>query len=267
VVSTTFLVSLTGTKFLISSISLSNKIWSFVDSSELYYNSGYSSIAPFNLHDYLYYYSSGFVSAITNNRPVQVTVNVNNSVVIGSRVWNTYAFDTQSSYSRTWPTNSSLTLNLASNSYIVGKGGEGSDYYYVGGGPRDNPAYNGGYGMRVTIPTTITNNGTIAKGGGGGYGAYYYDGNYSRYTTGGGGAGYYPGQGGGQDRYGDSASAGTLTVGGSGSGGGRGYNNGGQNLGVAGYTEDEYYGASPAVTGSTYITWAYQGTVLGPINA
>jgi len=251
---------------------------------------GYFAFRNFNVYRYLWgLYPSGvagagqdtllngipsFINALQNDIPVKIIVNIESGVVVGSDTWNTYAFDTTPTQyfpgntPLPYPSGSRCEINLASDSYIVGKGGQGSDYYVTGGGPRNNVLYNGGYGMRVTIPTTISNNGTIAKGGGGGYAVFwnYGNGTYDRYSTGGGGAGFYIGAGGGNDMYGAWATAATLTTGGTGSGGGRGYNNAGKGLGVAGYTETDYHGVSPAITGGNLITFAPQGNVLGPIN-
>jgi hypothetical protein len=252
---------------------------------------GYFAFRNFNVYTYLWgWYPSGsagvgqdpllngipsFINALQNDIPVKIIVNLESGVVVGSDSVDKYSFDTIANQYfpgntvLPYPSGSQLVLNLASNSYIVGKGGQGSDWAVTSGGPRNNPLYNGGLGMRVTIPTTISNNGTIAKGGGGGYSVFWRfdNGTYDSrpHSTGGGGAGFYVGAGGQNDRYGAFATAGTLTTGGTGSGGGRGTNNVGGNLGVAGYTEAAYYGTTPAITGASLITFAPQGNVLGPI--
>lgn len=200
------------------------------------------------------------------NTPVQVKVTVNSGIVVGSTAWNSYAFETAGS----WPAGSELVL--VNNGYIVGKGGDGSTYHVDGGGPRDNPAYNGGYCMHVALHTKITNNGIIAKGGGGwssfskctsswAFGSNSW---FVMNGAGGGGAGYPAGVGGGTGYDGVTAGNGTLLLGGASGGGVSGPGN---KLGVAGYTETEYWGVSPTVTGGKNVRWVLKGDVRGPINA
>jgi hypothetical protein len=256
---------------------------------------GYYAFRNFNVYTYLWgYYASGtgadpnlvgipsFVYALQNNIPVKIIVNVESGVVVGSAAWNRYAFDTTPNVINVpgttplpYPSGSRCEINLASNSYIVGKGGDGSRFWSGvrgtvtipwGGNPddRSNSNINGGYCMRVTIPTTITNYGTISKGGGGGY-AIFVPGGYTNtqfLSGGGGGAGFYTGKPLASDGNQGPSDPGTLT------GGGGSYGNtDGQALGGIGYTESAYSGTSPTITGYSLVTFAVQGTVLGGAGA
>lgn len=97
-------------------------------------------------------------------------------------------------------------VELTNNGFIVGVGGNG------GKGGRTDAFYSatagtaGGLALRVLVPVTLRNNGTIAGGGGGGGGSAafvdeYFDGKQTIYT-------YYAGGGGGGGRSGNINSAG-----------------------------------------------------------
>lgn len=166
-------------------------------------------------------------------------------------------------------------VNFVNSGLVAGHGGAGGagGYYrvvdvgdssYVDS-PPGGAGGAGGTALQVSVPVTITNNGTIAGGGGGGGGtnATYNDpvGDSSGYwidgSGGGGGAGVPPGAGGGSGGV-----AGTTTTGGAGgpgagAGGGRG---------AAGGAGDGAGGAGGrAVNGNGNITWEATGTRLGAI--
>lgn len=80
------------------------------------------------------------------------------------------AFDTG-----TWPAGVTLNMVLEGGARILGEGGNGSTHGLSGGTPvLDGQAYNaaaggdGGHGLRVSYPISITNGGIIAGGGAGG---------------------------------------------------------------------------------------------------
>jgi len=254
---------------------------------------GYFAFRNFNVYRYLWrLYPSGvagegmdpllngipsFINALQNDIPVKIIVNIESGVVVGSDAWNRYALDTTPTQyfpgntPLAYPSGSRCEINLAPNSYIVGKGGNGSNYYRGGGGGDFTRAdYAGGVALRVTIPTKITNNGTIAKGGGGSYAVSVPPGyNNSGIVAGGaGGAGFYVGvaePSTSSSTFGTSQN-GTLLTGGLGYGIYNGYpNQSGRNLGVDSFSE-AYLGTQPAITGGSLITFALQGTVLGPIT-
>lgn len=89
-----------------------------------------------------------------------------------------------------WPAGASVTLELESGSYALGKGGDG----YNNG---VNATENGGIGINLSYDLTLKNNGIIGGGGGGGQGASFFNpqgGGSTTYVRGGGGAGYLIGQ-------------------------------------------------------------------------
>lgn len=80
------------------------------------------------------------------------------------------AFDTG-----TWPAGVTLNMVLEGGARILGEGGNGSTHGLSGGAAvSDGRAYNaaaggdGGHGLRITYPISITNGGIIAGGGAGG---------------------------------------------------------------------------------------------------
>lgn len=107
-----------------------------------------------------------FVAAGSPTMPVMVTVTIGMTGAVGTTT-SMPAFTTGA-----LPTGSTVTL--INNGQIVGAGGAGGSGGNGGGGGNPNlcgrPGAGGGIAVRLTVPTTITNNGLIAGGGGGGGG-------------------------------------------------------------------------------------------------
>lgn len=191
---------------------------------------------------------------------IKVTLTINSGVVIGSADTSSYAFSTVG----TWDSNSELVI--VNNGYIVGAGGDGAS----GNGADDlRPGKPGGPAMKITLPTTITNN-NIIGGGGGGSGRAGYGGSNGGRGAGGAGriVGLAPGSG--------NATNGTLTYGGTTqyshvNGAGNApdssqYTTYGSTLGQDGDTGG--YGGlggtgGNAIDGISYVTYAVQGRVHG----
>jgi hypothetical protein len=188
--------------------------------------------------------------------PVDLKVTIAAGVVIGSTSTSTYSLDTG-----TWPNGTRLTMTIASGATIAGCGGDGGNN---GGGLNagGSPGTAGGPALRVQVPITITNSGTIGGGGGGGSGANDSIGGTDS-PFGGGGAGDMPG---GSNTF----NRATLTTGGPvhrDSAGGDGVPGKGGDLGMPGESGSRAGGAAGiAVTGNAQIQWAAQGSVLGPIQ-
>ncbi len=223
--------------------------------------------------------------------PLQMTVTVNNGVVIGSTTTSAPAFDSGLGF----PVGT--TLYLVNNGIITGKGGNGGGgaihNYGNGNDPRGYPGEAGGTALRAQHPLSATNNGTIQGGGGGGGGgnrSITFDGQTfdSGGGGGGGGAGHTVGTGtivqGNAEYWSAKGADGTLTAGGLGSnilyysgyGGSPGPNGQGGNggapgqpgtAGEAGTTTTQPGGAAGiAVQGNGNVTWNSIGIRLGPIN-
>jgi hypothetical protein len=209
-------------------------------------------------------------SVYSNNQAVKYTINVNGT--IGANDTSSYAFDTG-----TFPSGSSIYLNVYSGNYIVGSGGAGGASNGGAGGA-------GGPALILRLISYITNNGTIAGGGGGGGGGGYGYANGCQqvgccdqrcYTAtanggiGGGGAGQIAGSGasllsGGSGGEGYNSTSGNQTASsGSGGSGGNlgsvGNSGGGGNGGGAGGGG----AAGNYITNSVYATWVTTGIRLG----
>jgi hypothetical protein len=98
--------------------------------------------------------------------PVTLIVNVADGVIIGSSSTSTPAFNVGS-----FPAGSIIYLNIGSNAYIVGRGGNGGARVAGRGdnGP-SKPGTAGGNALYTRHTTYLTNNGIIGGGGGGGGG-------------------------------------------------------------------------------------------------
>lgn len=126
--------------------------------------------------------------------PLIATVTINSGVYVSANSTGLYAFDTGAT---SYPANSSLAL--INNGFIIGMGGNGgssSGRSGLSANVAGSAGGNGGPAVRITLPTQITNNGTIGGGGGGGGGArtsYFVSGDgkngYSYYIMRGGGGG------------------------------------------------------------------------------
>lgn len=214
--------------------------------------------------------------------PLQMSVTVNNGIVIGSTTTAAPAFDTGTGFPI------GTTLALINNGTITGKGGTGGGggiYNYGNGNdPTGYPGESGGVAFRAQLSIVVSNNGTIQGGGGGGGGGGLMAGE-GWGSGGGGGAGHTPGQGtivqGNAEYWSGAGSPGTLTTGGAGSTvnyfsgyggspgpaqfpGGAGGNPG--NAGAAGANGKPGGAAGIAVQGNSNVTWNAIGTRLGPIN-
>jgi hypothetical protein len=150
--------------------------------------------------------------------PLIATITVN--AVVGSNSTGSYAFDTDLSY----PSGSSLSVNLTASGKILGKGGNGGagNPAYEGNG---SPGSAGGPAFRAQYAVTVTNSGIVGGGGGGGGGA----GVTTAWLPASGTPGekdYFPGAficyGGGGGGGGTGSAVGTGATGGSGSLGGGG---------------------------------------------
>jgi hypothetical protein len=210
-------------------------------------------------------------SVYSNNQAVKYTINVNGTV--GSDSTSSYAFDTG-----TFPSGSSIYLNVYSGNYIVGAGGDGGVKNGGAGGV-------GGPALILRLISYITNNGTIAGGGGGGGGGGYGYANGCVQTgccdqrcytaradggVGGGGAGKNAASGasllsGGAGGSGYSSTDGNQTAisGNGGTGGNLGIrgNDGGSSNGTPGPGSGG--AAGNYITNNTYATWLATGTRIG----
>lgn len=131
--------------------------------------------------------SEAILAGWDGNSPILATISLVNATVASSLVG--YSFST----GITFPDGSSLTLNIDTNSKIIGRGGRGG----TGAGYGVPVALAGGDGfpaVLITIPTTLNSTGIIGGGGGGGAGGGHaqdydpHDGT-SLYASGGGGGG------------------------------------------------------------------------------
>lgn len=197
--------------------------------------------------------------------PVRATVTIAGGAWVGSGGTGAYAFDTGYGY----PAGSKLVL--VNNSWIAGAGGMGGPHGNGGtggnggagqgmvgapgygpgqgnnGGTPGGPGNPGGPALIVQYPTTVYNYGNIAGGGGGGGGSYT-----------GGSSDMYSNVTQASDRWGPKPGSNNAGWGGSFG-----------NYGQAGQTPDGMEGAGGppghAVVGNGNITWAVQGTILGPV--
>lgn len=220
-----------------------------------------------NTYNYDVYANRGgtYVAGISD-----ITVTINNSILVGSTSTGAYAMSVLNSFA------GGDTVTIVNNGVIQGMGGEGgaSQFAAQSGG---NPGAGGGNALYVNRATTIQNNSTIAGGGGGGGGGSGYTPNKgsSGYGGGGGGGAGFNGGAGGAGPYG--GSSGDSTNGGAGGvgdtysitggvGGGRGAN---------GATGDATGGANPRpggaggaagyyIIGGANVTWSATGTRQGP---
>lgn len=127
--------------------------------------------------------------------PENITVTVNNGVIVSSASTATAALDEGA-----LPTGSTVTL--INNGFIVGAGGAGgvggyesgtgSPYVYAA----PTPGGNGGAAVNLTVPTNIENSATIGGGGGGGGGGSECESSSAPYGGGSGGGGEGPAAGG-----------------------------------------------------------------------
>ena len=134
----------------------------------------------------------------------QININIANGVIVGAGE-NGFALDLLTNIAN--PLNQKINLNIGSNAYITGKGGDagyGRLYYH-----QLMPGQNGTTAINVGTNITITGIGTIQGGGGGGSGI---DRSYNYLFTGGGGAGQPPGLA--ESLFNQSGQPGTLTKGG-----------------------------------------------------
>lgn len=129
-------------------------------------------------------YNSKFPGS-TPNPDTQVKIIIDDGTKIGSSSINTYSIDTGS-----WPEidgtgTGSITLQLNSSAFVVGKGGNAGNAEI---GTPTEFAENGGRAVILNHPLTLINNGVIGGGGGGGGG--FDSGAFDPPAFGGGGAGY-----------------------------------------------------------------------------
>lgn len=110
---------------------------------------------------------------------------IDNGTIIGSTSTSTLSLDTGS-----WPAGATVTLQLNSDAFVVGKGGAGSSDSGSDGG-------DGGDAIILNHDLTLVNNGVIGGGGGGGGAGT---------STGGGGTGTAGGGGGAGDQNGSRGS-------------------------------------------------------------
>jgi hypothetical protein len=220
-------------------------------------------------------------------------VNVAADVVVGSGSSAIPAMDL-----RGMPRGVQINLNLASNAYVVGRGGYGG-----GGGiwPQTNPqgddtrGGDGGTALAIDQATSIDNQGTIAAGGGGGGGSAGRapNGNFSGAGGGGGGGAGFgvgrfgPGGEGSVSHHGLNGSNATLTsgaaggqgdqnqntcgVGGTGGGlgqaGANGAGPGGANFNSSTAAPGDGGAAGIAIDGNTNATFSNTGTITGSVNS
>ena len=220
-------------------------------------------------------------------------VNVAANVVVGSGSSAIPAMDL-----RGMPRGVQINLNLASNAYVVGRGGYGG-----GGGiwPQTNPqgddtrGGDGGTALAIDQATSIDNQGTIAAGGGGGGGSAGRapNGNFSGAGGGGGGGAGFgvgrfgPGGEGSVSHHGLNGSNATLTsgaaggqgdqnqntcgVGGTGGGlgqaGANGAGPGGANFNSSTAAPGDGGAAGIAIDGNTNATFSNTGTITGSVNS
>jgi hypothetical protein len=232
-------------------------------------------------------------------KPLQATVTINAGVVVSSSSAATAAFDTGSNFP------GGTTLALINNGAINGAGGVGGQGGKGGivSGSVSTAGGVGGAALNALYRITVTNNGTVAGGGGGGGGGggVYINSGGSGGTAGsGGGGGAGQGAGGlggttsgnGWNYNGYPGTAGTALAGGAGgasynyasyiggaggAGGGLGQDGtAGAQGSVPGYNPPyNGYSSSPmpggaagaAAVGNANITWATEGTRLGPLVA
>ena len=203
--------------------------------------------------------------------PVVVNVTINSGVYVGSSSAGSFSFDTGS-----LPVGSQV--NVTNNGYIYAAGGFVANGYGNGSG---QIGQSGGTAFRAQVPTTVTNNGTIAagggQGGGGQGGTWDYNGDGSTIYE------YYGGNGGiGAGNY--TASAGSGAQGGQCAAGlGAGYGGNGGALASAGAVGGGSFGwcaaawsvtfgpgsagaAGACTSGNANITWAATGTRYGALN-
>ena len=181
--------------------------------------------------------------------------------------------------SSTSPSISALTIDgiwpqgvkLINNGIIIGAGGQG------GQGGNGSSGQAGGAGVRILVPVTIENNGTIGGGGGGGGGGGSGSGAAQGMGGGGGGGGGFGagawvgggngtllGGGGGGGNVGGRGKYSTSGAGGSGgnpgaAGAGGTVGQRGQGAGIGG-------AGGVATTGISYVTWTANGTRYGSLN-
>jgi len=220
-----------------------------------------------NAYNYDVYANRGgtYVAGISD-----ITVTVNNSILVGSTSTGTYAMSVPNSFA------GGDTVTIVNNGVIQGMGGAGGDSQFAAqsGG---NPGSGAGNALYINRATTIQNNSTIAGGGGGGGGGSGWTPNKGSSGWGGGGgggAGFNGGAGGGSAFPG---SAGDSTNGGAGNpgdfqgiaggaGGGRGAN--GATGGATGGANPRPGGAGGAagyyIIGIANVTWSAFGTRQGP---
>ena len=86
---------------------------------------------------------------------------IEDNAIVGSNSTSTYAIETGPSGVGGWPAGSTITIELRSGSYIVGKGGDGAGY-------GESTAGDGGNAIKLEHPVTLFNFGVIGGGGGGG---------------------------------------------------------------------------------------------------
>lgn len=96
--------------------------------------------------------------------PVDVTINISAGVYVVSNSVTTPTIDAGDVF----PASSSLVIN--NNGYIFGRGGNGGQGGIYPHTPGAN-GQNGGDAVKISLRTTITNNGVISGGGGGGGGS------------------------------------------------------------------------------------------------
>lgn len=171
-------------------------------------------------------------------------------------------------------------LEVVNNGFIVGMGGAGGSAANSRAG---FPGSVGGPALRVFVPVSITNNGTIAGGGGGGGGGGSFSGRSNSNYGGGGGGGRssLANSAGGAGAFNAGAGAvGTFSGPGgggaanpTGGGGGRG-GNGGEwgtsgsvgGTGAGGVGGGAGGGAGACVIGNSNITWVVPGLLYGPLT-
>lgn len=232
-------------------------------------------------------FTFGINSSITNAnlRTLAVNAGWNQSVplvaVIGSGVYIT----STSTGTPALTVNGSFPggVTLTNNGAIVGMGGNGGRGW--GLDAQSSNGLGGGTAIAVSVPITITNNGTFAGGGGGGGGGgmAFVGGCCSGYYGGGGGGGgastFTPSSGnvGGSGNIESGGSGGTGTFNSAGSGGSSTYYSGGNGgaWGSSGgdgggigtfYTGQAGGSAGYSVTGNGNISWSAFGTRTGPIS-
>lgn len=224
--------------------------------------------------------SAALAAGWNGTDPLQATVTVNSGIYVGATGTGFYGFDTGASFP------AGTTLAVVNNGFIVGCGGKGGN---APDSAKPSAGSPGGPAFRAQAAVTVTNNGTIGGGGGGGGGGGPES--YGAETDrggggGGGGRGYSGGAGGSGGRRLGNGTAGSKTAPGTGAGAGgsgpwgEGGGGNGGGLGAAGnpgIRGTDWYGdvgiaggaggaAGAAVVGSSNITWAATGTLLGAIT-